>query len=172
MEEGRACLASHKAGCAYGTGSALLMCAAHPMRLIQISGLSALTRLETLDLSDNFISCVSGLDSLPLLSTLILSGNKVRARSAATRHTCTFGRWRRRRLVGRPSHRRTCTVRLCACRLWLLCALASPSGCPAVAVIGDLSSGHAPSCLPFIHAADCQAGIDNGSGREPRAVPV
>lgn len=37
-----------------------------------------LTKLETLDLSDNFITSVSGLDGLPLLSTLNLSGNKVR----------------------------------------------------------------------------------------------
>jgi len=43
----------------------------------QITGLAALTKLETLDLSDNFISCVSGLDCLPILSTLNLSGNKV-----------------------------------------------------------------------------------------------
>jgi len=60
------------------TGKSLLLVSLRLLPLhLQISGLSALTKLETLDLSDNFISCVAGLDCLPLLSTLNLSGNKV-----------------------------------------------------------------------------------------------
>lgn len=42
------------------------------------SGLSTLTALESLDLSDNYIETVDGLDGLPLLKTLNLSGNKMR----------------------------------------------------------------------------------------------
>jgi Leucine-rich repeat (LRR) protein len=45
----------------------------------EITGLEALTALESLDLSDNYIEKVSGLSGLPVLRTLTLSGNKMRS---------------------------------------------------------------------------------------------
>ena len=45
--------------------------------LEDITGLSTLVQLDSLDLSDNYITTVSGLDCLPALRTLNLSGNKL-----------------------------------------------------------------------------------------------